>query len=119
MRGGWRSRAPSMSIMRLPKRSRNALRRANCRRRQAALRAPGASEPTPGPARPLAGAITHNQLGRAWATLGRRESGSARLEAAVVADREALDEFERQQARLDWARTQTHLGNALHSLCRV
>jgi uncharacterized caspase-like protein len=66
--------------------------------------------------RPLDWAITQNHLGRALATLGRRQSGTARLEAAAVADREALDEFGRQQARLDWARTQTNLGNVLTSL---
>jgi uncharacterized caspase-like protein/uncharacterized protein YqhQ len=66
--------------------------------------------------RPLDWAITQNHFGRALATLGWRESGTARLEAAVAVDREALGEFERQGARLDWARTQTNLGNVLVSL---
>jgi uncharacterized caspase-like protein len=66
--------------------------------------------------RPLDWATTQNRRGRALAILGWRESGTARLEAAVAANREALGEFAQQEARLDWASTQTNLGNALRSL---
>jgi uncharacterized caspase-like protein len=66
--------------------------------------------------RPLDWATTQNHRGRALAILGWRERGTARLEAAIAADREALGEFAQQQARLDWASTQTNLGNALRSL---
>jgi uncharacterized caspase-like protein len=66
--------------------------------------------------RPLDWATTQNHRGRALAILGWRESGTARLEAAVATDREALGEFAQQRARLDWASTQTNLGNALRSL---
>ena len=48
--------------------------------------------------------------------LGERESGTARLEEAVAAYREALQENTRARVPLDWARTQMNLGNALLSL---
>jgi len=48
--------------------------------------------------------------------LGERESGTARLEEAVAAYREALKERTRKRVPLDWARTQSNLGNALETL---
>ncbi len=41
---------------------------------------------------PLDWAVTQNNLGNALATLGERESGTARLEEAVAAYRAALAE---------------------------
>jgi tetratricopeptide (TPR) repeat protein len=55
-------------------------------------------------------------LGIALFTLGERESSSERLMEAVEAYREALKEYDREQAPLDWAMTQNNLGNALSSL---
>ena len=52
-------------------------------------------------------------LGVALATLGKRESGTARLEQAVVAFTEALKERTRERVPLDWAATQNNLGTAL------
>jgi tetratricopeptide (TPR) repeat protein len=48
--------------------------------------------------------------------LGEHESGTARLEEAVAAYREALKEQTRERVPLDWAMTQTNLGNTLSSL---
>ena len=45
--------------------------------------------------------------------LGERESGTAKLEEAVAAYREALKERTRERVPLDWATTQNNLGNAL------
>jgi tetratricopeptide (TPR) repeat protein len=58
----------------------------------------------------------NNKLGNALQTLGERESGTARLEEAVVAYRAALEERTRDRVPLDWAGTQNDLGNAL---CRL
>jgi exonuclease VII small subunit len=55
-------------------------------------------------------------LGNALAMLGERESGMARLEEAVSAYREALQELTRARVPLDWATTQMNLGNALARL---
>ena len=52
---------------------------------------------------------------RFW-TLGERESGTATLEEAVAAFREALKENTRERVPLDWAATQKNLGNALTTL---
>ena len=49
-------------------------------------------------------------------TLGERESGTAQLEEAVAAYREALKEWTRERVPLDWATTQNNLGNALSTL---
>jgi tetratricopeptide (TPR) repeat protein len=57
-----------------------------------------------------------NDLGKALARLGRRESGTARLEEAVAAFRAALEERTRERVPLDWAMTQMNLGNALGRL---
>src|ERR1019366_4354523 len=65
---------------------------------------------------PLDWAVTQNNLGNALATLGERESGTARLEEAVAAFREALQELTRALVPLDWARTRMNLGTALLSL---
>ena len=65
---------------------------------------------------PLDWAMTQNNLGNALATLGERESGTARLEEAVAAFRAALEERTRERVPLDWARTQNNLGNALMTL---
>jgi tetratricopeptide (TPR) repeat protein len=60
--------------------------------------------------------MTQNNLGNALATLGERESGTARLEDAVAAYREALKERTRERVPLDWAQTQYNLGNVLQTL---
>ncbi|MEM8572778.1 MAG: hypothetical protein AAGG56_18045, partial [Pseudomonadota bacterium] len=57
-----------------------------------------------------------NDLGTGLAILGERESGTARLEEAVVAYRAALEERTRDRAPLDWAMTQNNLGNVLRTL---
>jgi hypothetical protein len=48
--------------------------------------------------------------------LGSRESGTARLEEAIVAYRAALEEWTRDRVPLEWARTQMNLGAALRAL---
>jgi tetratricopeptide (TPR) repeat protein len=48
--------------------------------------------------------------------LGQRESGTARVEEAVTAYRDALKERTRERVPLDWAATQSNLGNALRTL---
>ena len=62
---------------------------------------------------PLDWAMTQKNLGTALATLGERESGTARLEEAVAAYRAALEERTRERVPLDWAMTQMNLGTAL------
>ena len=62
---------------------------------------------------PLEWARTQVNLGAALATLGERESGTARLEEAVAALRLALEERTRERVPLDWAATQVNLGFAL------
>ncbi|MCW5699530.1 MAG: tetratricopeptide repeat protein, partial [Rhodospirillales bacterium] len=61
-------------------------------------------------------AMTQNNLGTALATLGERESGTARLEDAVIAYRNALEERTRERVPLDWALTQMNLGKAFQAL---
>jgi tetratricopeptide (TPR) repeat protein len=61
-------------------------------------------------------ALRQNNLGNALATLGERESGTARLEEAVAAYRAALEERTRDRVPLDWAMTQMNLGAALSTL---
>ncbi len=65
---------------------------------------------------PLDWAMTQNNLGTALSPLGERESGTARLEEAVAAYRDALTERTRERVPLGWAMTQNNLGNALWSL---
>jgi tetratricopeptide (TPR) repeat protein len=55
-------------------------------------------------------------LGTALARLGERESGTARLEEAVSAYRDALQEYTRARVPLQWAMTQMNLGTALARL---
>ncbi|MGC1504000.1 MAG: tetratricopeptide repeat protein [Sulfitobacter sp.] len=57
-----------------------------------------------------------NDLGNALAILGERETGTARLEEAVTAYRDALLEYTRERVPLQWAMTQNNLGNALATL---
>ena len=65
---------------------------------------------------PLDWAATQNNLGAALATLGERESGTARLTEAVAAYHAALEELTREREPLDWAMTQDNLGTALEAL---
>ena len=65
---------------------------------------------------PFEWAKTQNDLGRALATLGERESGTARLEEAVAAYRDALKELTRESVPLHWAVIQNNLGAALWAL---
>jgi len=53
---------------------------------------------------------------RALVRLGERESGTARLEEGVTAFRAALEEYTRERVPLQWAMTQSNLGNALLAL---
>ena len=62
---------------------------------------------------PLGWAATQNNLGSALTALGERGSGTARLEEAVKAFRDALKEWTRERVPLDWAMTQNNLGSAL------
>jgi tetratricopeptide (TPR) repeat protein/pimeloyl-ACP methyl ester carboxylesterase len=57
-----------------------------------------------------------NDLAVSLRTLGDRETGTKRLEEAVTAVRNALLEYTRERAPLDWAGTQNNLGNALRDL---
>ena len=57
-----------------------------------------------------------NLLGSALATLGARESGTARLGQAAAAYGAALEEYTRDRVPLNWAMTQNNLGNALRRL---
>jgi exonuclease VII small subunit len=50
------------------------------------------------------------------ATLGGRESGTARLEEAVTAYRAGLEECSRDRLPLQWATMENNLGNALSRL---
>src|SRR5258707_2724820 len=61
-------------------------------------------------------AKAQTNLGNALKALGERESGTARLEEAVAAYREALKEYSRERVPLDWATTQNNLGTALQAL---
>jgi tetratricopeptide (TPR) repeat protein len=60
--------------------------------------------------------LAQNNLGLALWRLGERESGTAKLEEAVAAYREALKEWTRERVPLDWATTQNNLGAALWRL---
>ena len=59
---------------------------------------------------------TQSSLAGVLVKLGSRESGSARLEEAVAAYREALEEQTPERAPLDWAATQITLGTVLVTL---
>jgi hypothetical protein len=56
--------------------------------------------------------MTLVNLGTALRVLGDRESGTARLEEAVAAYREALQEYTREGVPLLWAQTQANLALA-------
>jgi tetratricopeptide (TPR) repeat protein len=58
---------------------------------------------------PLDWAMTQTNLGNALAALGERESRTARLEEAVAAFREALQERTRARVPFLWAQTQENL----------
>jgi tetratricopeptide (TPR) repeat protein len=73
-------------------------------------------ELTPRERLPLGWAMIQVNLGVVLASLGGRESGTAKLEEAVAAFREALKEGTRERVPLGWAMTQMNLGNALTSL---
>jgi hypothetical protein len=57
--------------------------------------------------------MTQNNLGNALATLGERESGTARLDEAVKAYRAALEELTRERVPLQWAATFGNQGVAV------
>jgi tetratricopeptide (TPR) repeat protein len=57
-----------------------------------------------------------NLLGDSLLRLGELEPGSARLEEAVSAYREALKQYTRDRSPLQWAQVQNNLGNALRAL---
>lgn len=61
-------------------------------------------------------AATQNDLGNALGQLGSREPGSARMEEAESAYRDALDVLRREQAPVFWATVQNNLGNVLLNL---
>lgn len=61
-------------------------------------------------------ATAQNDLGNALLALGKRESGTGRLEEAIAAYRAALAEYNREREPLEWAMTQSNLGAALRSL---
>ena len=65
---------------------------------------------------PLNWAMAQNNLGHALETLGRREAGTARLNEAIAAYREALKERTRERVPVDWATIQNNLGVALTDL---
>jgi tetratricopeptide (TPR) repeat protein len=65
---------------------------------------------------PLQWARTQNNLGRALWRLGEREGGTAGLEEAVAAYREALKELTRERVPLEWAKTQGNLATTFARL---
>jgi tetratricopeptide (TPR) repeat protein len=73
-------------------------------------------EMTPRERAPLVWAATQNNLGTALSRIGERQSGTTKLEGAVVAYREALKELARERVPLEWAMTQNNLGAALYLL---
>ncbi|PZR91435.1 MAG: hypothetical protein DLM68_03420 [Hyphomicrobiales bacterium] len=87
--------------------------RHRCLRRSAASLLRGCPRPI---SAPLGWAMTQSNLGNALRVLGERESGTARLEEAVAAHREALNENTRARVPLRWALAQMNLGNALATL---
>jgi hypothetical protein len=57
--------------------------------------------------------MTQNNLGTALQRLGEREPGTARLQEAVSAYRDALLEYTHDRVPLQWATTQNNLKIAL------
>jgi tetratricopeptide (TPR) repeat protein len=72
-----------------------------------------ALEDWPRESAPVEWAATQHALGVAQRTLGERESGTARLQAAVAALQESVKEATRERAPLEWAATQNDLGKTL------
>ena len=60
--------------------------------------------------------MTQCGLGNALAVLGVREGRTATLEDAVIVYREALNEFTRERAPLQWATIQNNLGAVLATI---
>jgi hypothetical protein len=60
--------------------------------------------------------MTQNNLGSALLGLGEREAGTAQLEEAVTAYRNALLEYTRDRVPVQSATAQNNLGNALKAL---
>jgi len=60
--------------------------------------------------------MTQNNLGLTFWRLGQREASTDRLEDAINAFRNALQEYTRDRVPLDWAMTQNNLGLALATL---
>ena len=73
-------------------------------------------ELTPREREPLDWANAQNNLGLALQTFGERETGTAKLEEAAAAFREALKEWTRERKPHLWAATQSNLGSALRAL---
>jgi hypothetical protein len=65
---------------------------------------------------PLQWAMTQNNLGYALRALGERESGTARLEEAVAASRDALKEWTRENAPVDHDMVEKNLDRTLKLL---
>jgi hypothetical protein len=61
-------------------------------------------------------ALACGNLGNALLSLGKREGGTGRLEEAVAAYREAMEELTRERVPLDWAQTKNNLGVVLTRL---
>lgn len=57
-----------------------------------------------------------NNLGNSLQALGERQNGTARLEEAITAYRDALKEYTRDRVPLDWAMIQNNLGIALGNI---
>jgi tetratricopeptide (TPR) repeat protein len=57
--------------------------------------------------------MTQHNLGTALSKLGEREAGTAHLEEAITAYRNALLERTRERVPLQWVMTQNNLGTAL------
>ena len=62
--------------------------------------------------------MTQNNLGNALFRLGERESGTAKLEEAVAAYRDALKENTRERVPLQWAISTGNQGEALMLLAQ-
>ena len=75
-----------------------------------------ALEDWPQESAPIDWAAAQHSLGIALRTLGERETGTARLEAAVAALQETLKERTRERAPMEWAATQNDLGKTLWRL---
>jgi hypothetical protein len=59
---------------------------------------------------PLDWARSQSDLATVLTSVGMRESGTIRLEEAVVTYREALKKITRERVPLDWATIQNNLG---------